>query len=222
MAITDTAENHASVADGAPATDTGHDASAEGHGYGAHGDGTHSEVGVAGHGESVGLPQLDPEGSLFVSQLVWLALTFGFLYAMMARFALPRIATVIEERRDKIALDLDRAAEFKKSTDEAISAYETALREAKARAHRTVDETRRRIAADMDAIRKQNEAEIEKKLRAAESRIETARDKAMANLGDVAADLTREILGKMSQNGKPLDNLIADAVDSELTTRGVN
>ena len=83
---------------------------------------THGEVGADGHGpeKEAGLPQLDPVGSLFISQLFWLGICFGFLYLMMSRVALPKIATVIEERRDKIALDLDRATEFRSKIDDAL------------------------------------------------------------------------------------------------------
>ncbi len=57
------------------------------------------------------LPQFDP--SSFPGQIFWLAVTFGFLYWMMASVILPRIGGVIEERRDRRADDHDQAAEFK-------------------------------------------------------------------------------------------------------------
>ena len=97
------------------------------------------------------MPQLD--FATFAPQLIWLTLVFGVLYLVMARVALPRIATVIEERRDRIADDLDTAAQLKSDTDDAIASYETALAEARAHAHSIAQETRDRLTAETDAHR---------------------------------------------------------------------
>ncbi len=182
-------------------------------------DGTHSEVGADHGGEQKGLPQLKPEESLFVSQLVWLAITFGFLYVMMARFALPKIATVIEERRDKIALDLDQAKDYQQQTEDAIEAYETALQDARARANKTIEETRQRIKAEMDELRSTTEAELDTKLKAAEGDIEKAKQAALGNIRGISVELTHSILSKVSAGGPVPDALVASAVDAELDTR---
>ena len=41
-------------------------------------------------------PPLDP--GTFAPQLFWLAISFGLLYSLLKRFALPRVAAVIDER----------------------------------------------------------------------------------------------------------------------------
>ena len=98
---------------------------------------THSEAvatselpGGDAHGA---FPPFDPE--TFGSQLFWLAITFGLLYTLMAKVALPRIATILEERNDRIADDLAEAEKLKRETDEAIAAYEQALGEARQNAY---------------------------------------------------------------------------------------
>ncbi len=166
-------------------------------------------------GDSVGLPQLDPDGSLFVSQLVWLAITFGFLYVMMSRVALPRIATVIEERRDKIALDLDRASEFQRKSEEAKESYETALADARSRAQRTIEETRRRITTEMDRLRKDSEAQIDARLKEAEARITATKTQALNNVRDVAGDVAGSIVTTLLDNDVS-GSAVGDAVEAEL------
>ena len=39
-------------------------------------------------GESGGMPQLNPE--FWISQIVWLVLTFGILYVVLSKLILPR------------------------------------------------------------------------------------------------------------------------------------
>ena len=56
------------------------------------------------------MPQLNPE--FFVSQLFWLAVFFSFLLIFLWRISLPRIATVLEKRHNKINENLSNAKEL--------------------------------------------------------------------------------------------------------------
>ena len=60
------------------------------------------------------MPQLNPE--FFASQIFWLIISFAILYVVMAKFALPKIADVIESRRDIIARDFEDAEDYKKDS----------------------------------------------------------------------------------------------------------
>ena len=53
------------------------------------------------------------DSSTFGSQLVWLALAFGALYLLMSKVALPRVASILEERHNRVSSDLDQAAKLK-------------------------------------------------------------------------------------------------------------
>ena len=69
----------------------------------------------------------------FPSQLLWLTLTFVALYLLMARIALPRIDSLLERRRQRIAGDLAEAQRLKGESDAAIAAYEKSLADARGR-----------------------------------------------------------------------------------------
>jgi F-type H+-transporting ATPase subunit b len=83
-----------------------------------------------GHGKV--FPRLDP--GTFAPQLFWLALTFGLLYVLLKRYALPRVSEAIEERRQHIESELKTAEKLKAKTQLALSRYELAVTEARAKA----------------------------------------------------------------------------------------
>jgi F-type H+-transporting ATPase subunit b len=159
------------------------------------------------------MPQLDYLD--WAPQLVWLAISFAALYLIMARLALPRIATVLEERRDRIATDLDQAEQLKKQTEEAIAAYEQALAEARARAHAIAQETRDKLGAEVEAERAEVEATLAETLAEAEARIQASKDTALAHVDEVAAE-TAQMIVKQLVGGKVTKAEVKSAVGKAL------
>ena len=156
---------------------------------------TTAEVSHGSGGHEKAFPPLDP--STFAPQLVWLVISFVALYLIMSRLALPRIGTVIEERRDRIASDLDRAEQLRKETEEAIAAYEQAIAEARAKAHEIAQETRDALGADVDAERAEMEAGIAKKTAEAEARIQASKEAAMSSVNEVATETAEAIVKEL-------------------------
>tara|TARA_R110002110_G_scaffold6054_4_gene30594 strand:- start:14160 stop:14639 length:480 start_codon:yes stop_codon:yes gene_type:complete len=141
------------------------------------------------------MPQLDV--NTFVPQLVWLVIVFGYLYVLMSRVALPRVATVLEERRDRIADDLDQAGQFKRQTDEAIEAYEKALAEARSKAHEIAQATRDTLHEETERQRLAIEARLATKIAEAEKQIAATRDAALQNVRSVAVDVADAIVAQL-------------------------
>ncbi|MDP1626754.1 MULTISPECIES: F0F1 ATP synthase subunit B' [Alphaproteobacteria] len=158
------------------------------------------------------MPQL--EFHTFVPQLVWLVIVFAYLYVMMSRVALPRVATVLEERRDRIADDLDQAAQFQRQTEEAIEAYEKALAEARAKAHDIAQETRDRLHEETERQRLAIEARLAEKIAAAEKQIAATKDAALQNVRAVAVDVADAIIAQLL--GDADRSATERAVDTEL------
>ena len=159
------------------------------------------------------MPQLD--FSTFAPQLIWLAITFIGLYLLMAKVALPGIATVLEERRDRVANDLDQAEQFKRDTDAAIAAYEQALAEARAKAHEIAGATRDKLSAEIEAERQRVEATIADKTAEADAAIRGAKEQALGEIGNVASE-TAEAIVKELVGGRWTKAKISGAVDAAM------
>ena len=152
--------------------------------------GTHTEVPAKG-----GFPPFQKE--TFATQLFWLALCFIVLYLLVARIALPRIASIIEERRRRVAGDLAEASRLKEQADEAVAAYDKALADARARAQAAAGETRDRLNAEADKRRKVLEDELNAKLAAAEQQIAATQSAAMANVRGIAIEAAGAIVARL-------------------------
>ncbi len=159
---------------------------------------THSEVGTPG--ENAGGNSFPPfDSTTFASQLLWLAITFGAFYYLMAKIVLPRISDILEVRSDRIAQDLDEANRLKQESDEALAAYEQEMAEARSRAHNIAQEARDKAKADAEAERSQVESDLAKKLSEAEAKITAIKDAALSEVGAIAEDtataMVKELLG---------------------------
>lgn len=161
------------------------------------------------------MPQMELHD--FAPQLIWLAISFIALYIIMARVALPRIATVIEERRDRIASDIDQAEQLKQKTDEAIAAYEEALSQARARALGIAQETREVLAGEVEAEKLEVEKQIAEKTAEAEKRILDAKTAALSHVNEVAGDVAQSIVQELI-GGKLTKTEVNQAVSKALAS----
>jgi F-type H+-transporting ATPase subunit b len=111
--------------------------------------------------------------------------------------ALPRIGNAIEQRRDRIANDLDQAQALKQATDRAIAAYEERMAEARSNAHSIAQATRQRLKEEVDAERARIDAELAAKLASAEKRIAQVKGAALEEMEKVAGDLAGDIVAQL-------------------------
>ncbi|MGE0501618.1 MAG: F0F1 ATP synthase subunit B [Rhizobiaceae bacterium] len=155
--------------------------------------GAHTEQGGEG-----GRPSFPPfDSATFPSQLLWLAITFGLFYLFLKKVVLPRIGSILEVRRDRIAQDLDQAARMKEEADAAIVAYERDLAEARTKAGGIAQSARDDAKFEAEAKRKVVEAELEEKLAAAERRIAGIKTAAMKEVGSIAEQTAAAIIQEL-------------------------
>jgi len=152
---------------------------------------------AAAHGEaaSAGLPQFDP--SSWPSQLFWLALFFGALYVAMSGYFLPRIGRTIEERRDRIANDLDKAAEQRSKAEAAESAYHQALADATAKAQGIAADTRAKLSAEIADLSAAADREAAEGIAKAEARIAAMKQDASKKVREAAVDTSVAVVAAL-------------------------
>lgn len=162
------------------------------------------------------MPQLNP--AYFTPQLVWLAITFIVFFLLMWRLALPRVASVMQKREEKIANDLDRAQELKTEAVQIMAAYDKALSEARAEAHAVARKAADEMSAQAAAKSAEIGAAVAEKVKSAESRIAAARSQALGHVREVAGEVAQAAVVKLVGSAPAADRLGA-AVDKVLTER---
>jgi len=162
------------------------------------------------------MPQFDPTS--FPSQLIWLAITFIALYLVMAYGGLPRLGGIIEQRRARIAGDLDKAQRMKAEAEAVIAAYEKTLAEARAKAQAVLRETVNQLNGEIAAQQKKLADQLRVESEAAEKRIAEAKTKALGGLREMAVEVARAASARLSGSEATPAHLAA-AVDAVLKER---
>ncbi|MBI1868683.1 MAG: ATPase [Methylocystis sp.] len=163
---------------------------------------THGTLAQGGKQEaSSDFPPFDPAN--FAPQLVWLALIFGVLYALMARIALPRVASILSDRESAIETDLLASRELQAKAQSAAAENDATLRATKARAQAIGRAAQQQASAEAEARRVALDAQFSARLKAADAQIAAAKAQALAHVEDIAQDAAGSILQKLT--GKPAD-----------------
>ena len=160
----------------------------------------------------VGMPQLD--FSLYPNLIFWLLVAIVALYFILSRVALPRIGTVLAERNDAIANDIEMAALLKRRAEEAEAAYNAALARARDEAHKIAAETKAGIDKELQGLLAKADAEIAVKAGESEKRIAEIRDNAAKSVEEVARDTAGEIVRALMPGADD-----AAAVDAAIANR---
>ncbi|KRB01500.1 hypothetical protein ASD83_08375 [Devosia sp. Root685] len=148
-----------------------------------------------GEHDSGVFPPFDP--ATFPSQLLWLAITFGLLYVLMSKVALPRIGSILENRKSIVDADLAAADASRQKTDAAIAAYEAALADARSKAQGIANETREKIQADLAAKRSAVETDLTAKVTEAETRIAATKRDALTHVDEIATETAQTVVGQI-------------------------
>jgi len=142
------------------------------------------------------MPQLD--FSTFLPQIFWLFLSLSILYLILSRYALPRISDVIEERKDIIAHDIDKAKEYSLDTDKAIEDLNLKIAEARSQSQQMINNSLLEIKNSNELKKNKLFEDIKSDVSAAEKVIYENKDLALKDITNVGEDLSLEMLNNLS------------------------
>jgi F-type H+-transporting ATPase subunit b len=143
------------------------------------------------------------ETANFMPMLIWLALSFGLLYLLMSKIALPRVENILRARADKISNDISEANAFRLESEKAAAQHDKTIADARAKALALAQETHERLNAETETKRAAQERELNVKLAAAEAQIAQMKTKAMGNVEAIANETAAAIVEHIT--GKPAD-----------------
>ena len=161
------------------------------------------------------MPQLSQLGEVLLSQLFWLAIALGFIFFVIARGMVPKIQATVDAREQKITGDLEAAQKARAAADETEAAWRARMDAARAEAAHLAQDAKQRSAAETEKKVKAAVDKLNAKIESSEAKIRESLAAARAEIEGVAAEATREMVGRLT--GMRVDNKeAAAAVKAEM------
>jgi F-type H+-transporting ATPase subunit b len=107
----------------------------------------------------------------------------------MAKLALPRIGSILEQRQNRIEDNLAMAQNLKRESEVDAKSYETAILEAREQARTSTQLAIKEMSEESHRRQSELNDRLVSEVKSAEERIAQAKKKAMSNIGEMAEDI---------------------------------
>jgi len=164
------------------------------------------------------MPQMDFQNPLTGAQVIWMAVILVALYVALSRWGLPQIGTVLANRANIIARDLETARAAKAEADKAVAALNATMKQAREKAQAEIAKAESEAKAKALADAKALNAKLDAQLEYSERQIAEARNAALAAIKPVAAETTATILLRLVGSAPDLSSLEAP-IDTAIAKR---
>lgn len=144
---------------------------------------------------AAGLPQLDP--TWFGNQLMWLVVTFLFLYVVVSGFIAPTVGGVLAARESAISDAIRDAEEAKRTAEDTRTHFESAGQSARTKAAEFTAQAQAEGSRDQAAAMAKLDTELARKMEQADTRIGEAKAKAVANMQDATVAIAKAMAEKL-------------------------
>jgi F-type H+-transporting ATPase subunit b len=153
------------------------------------------------HGEE---PVNDPEHLYpHLEELIVGAIAFGVLFFFVAKWVLPRLGKLLDERRAKIQGSLEEAEKAKRDADQMLAEYQQKLRDAGSEAGRIIEESRKTAEQMRKDLLAKAEDESRQIVAKAQEEVRAERDRAVQSLRRELAEASVELAARVV--GETLD-----------------
>jgi F-type H+-transporting ATPase subunit b len=157
-----------------------------------------------------------------LNELIVGAIAFAILLAFMMKFVVPRVNTLLEERRLKIQGEMEKAESTRLEADHILEEYRQNLAGARDEANRIIEEARKTADQLRRDIQAKAEQESEGIVAHAQEEIRAERDRVFAELrsqvGDIAVELAGRVVGE-SLDKSAHERLIDEYIDQVASKR---
>ena len=137
------------------------------------------------------------------SELILGAIAFFILFFFMAKWVMPRVNTLLEERRAKIQGELEEAEQTRQQAEQELTDYRTQLAGARDEGNRIIEEARKTAEAMRLEMNKKAESESQAIVARAQDEIRAERDRVFQELRTQVGELSLQLAGRMV--GESLD-----------------
>ena len=168
-------------------------------------------ISYAQSGESGGMPQLNPE--FWVSQIVWLILTFGALYLVLSKLILPKISENLESRKSQILENIETAESQREESEKKLKEFEKIILESKLEAKNYFNEARQKILDDINSKRLALEKDIDEEISAAEQEVNNLKIGSHEKIRNIAVETSSELIKQLI--GEEANNSSISAIVEE-------
>ena len=146
-------------------------------------------------GESSGMPQLNPE--FWVSQIVWLVLTFGILYIVLSKLILPKISDNLESRKSQILENIETAETQREESEKKLKEFEKIILESKLEAKNYFNEARQKILEDINNKRVALEKDIDDEISVVEQEVNNLKITSSEKIKKIAIETSSELIKQL-------------------------
>lgn len=145
--------------------------------------------------ESGGMPQLNPE--FWISQIVWLVITFGALYVILSKVILPKISNNLESRRSQILENIEIAEKQREESEEKLKEFDKIILNSKLEAKNLFNEARQKVLNEIDKKRSEMEKNLEEEISSAEKEIQSLNNNSTENIKKIATETSLSLIQQL-------------------------
>ena len=134
------------------------------------------------------------------NELIVGAIAFAILFFFTAKYVLPRVGKLLDERREKIQGDLEKAEETRRQAEQELADYRAQLANAREESNAIIDEARKTADQLRVDIQQRAEQDAQGIVARAQDEIRAERDRVFQELrsqvGEIAVELAARVVNE--------------------------